>query len=174
MTEELTDARSSLPAALGDSVPEDATIRDVLSFTLADEIYALPLGSIHEILKTPPITHVPRAPEDVLGIISVRGRITTVLDLRRRLHLEHEPSSARARILLVDSGVELLGLLVDEVHQVHRLTPAEVELSSMVSGELADYVLGIGRPGVGRAAETGASAELLILLDPESLLKRMS
>ena len=50
--------------------PENApqSVRDVLSFTLADETYALPLESIHEILKTPPITPVPRAPADVLEI----------------------------------------------------------------------------------------------------------
>jgi purine-binding chemotaxis protein CheW len=176
MTEDLARAGSSMPARLGDeadaSTAEDA--RDVLSFTLADETYALPLASIHEILKTPPITPVPRAPADVLGIISVRGRITTVLDLRKRLRLAHEPASAKARVLLVDSGVELLGLLVDAVQQVHRLRPEEVELSSMVSGELADYVLGIGRPGARRSEklEDSTAEELLILLDPEPLLKR--
>jgi len=157
--------------------PENApqSVRDVLSFTLADETYALPLESIHEILKTPPITPVPRAPADVLGIISVRGRITTVLDLRLRLHLAHEPASARARVLLVDSGVELLGLLVDAVQQVHRLNPDEVALSNMVSGELADYVVGIGRPGARRMAERDATSteELLILLDPAALLRRV-
>jgi len=172
VTDELA-RRSSAPAQALLAEETGPRVRDVLSFELAGEVYALPLASIHEILKMPPVTGVPRAPDDVLGIISVRGRITTVLDLRRRLRLEERPMSAQARVLLVDSGTEFLGLMVDAVRQVYRLSPEEVELSAAVSGELADHVLGIGRPGAQRdQADHGGEASLLILLDPETLLRR--
>lgn len=163
--------RSELPAA-APTTPPQAASRDVLAFSLADEAYALPLASVHEILKVPPITPVPRAAADVLGIVSVRGRITTVLDLRRRLGLPEHPLGPRARILLVDSGVEIFGLLVDNVHQVHRLAPEEVELANVLSGELMDHVVGVGRPGKKALDVHGSSDELLILLAPEPLLRR--
>jgi len=175
MTDELV-RRSSAPAQSLPPPTSAPQVRDVLSFELAGETYALPLASIHEILKMPPVTPVPRAPADVLGIISVRGRITTVLDLRRRLHLEEQAPSPQSRVLLVDSGTEFLGLVVDAVRQVHRLTPEEVELSAMVSGDLADHVVGIGRPGAQRGADgmRRSAQPLLILLDPEPLLRRDS
>src|SRR5262245_47223278 len=71
---------------------------EYLAFELADEPYAAPVALIREILKPPPLTPVPRAPQGVLGIISVRGQLVTVLDLRRRLRLRENPYSRRARI----------------------------------------------------------------------------
>lgn len=170
--------RSALPPALhGTRHATDAGFTEVLAFVIADETYALPLPSIREILKMPSLTEVPRASHDVLGIISVRGRITTVLDLRRRLKMTESPPTKLTRVLLVDDGRETLGLLVDRVLSVYRLTPEEIELASTMGSDSADYVRGIGRPkaarnvrGHGRGAD--ASEELLILLDPEPLLSR--
>jgi len=141
---------------------------EFLAFELAAETFALPLGSIREILKVAPITEVPRAGRDVLGILSVRGRITTVIDLRRRLRMAPQEPDKNGRILLVDGGDEILGLLVDRVFQVYRLQEEELELAAAVAGELSDYVHGIGRPHV----EEGEPEEIMILLDPEPLLRR--
>src|SRR5580693_5694976 len=89
---------------------------EFLAFVLAGDIYAAPVALVREILKPPPLTPVPRARDSVLGIISVRGQLVTVIDLRRRLRLAEEPLSRRSRILLVDaSRGEVLGLYVDEV-----------------------------------------------------------
>ena len=154
-------------------LPEIA--REFLSFTLADEQYALPLAAVREILKPPPITEVPRAPGDVLGIISVRGRITTVLDLRRRLKMPEAPTDKHTRVLLVDVNDEILGLLVDQVMHVHRLNEDEMELAAVVGGDMSEYVLGIGRPRSGRGREQALAHQdddILILLDPTPLLKR--
>lgn len=142
------------------------TGREFLAFQIAKESYALPLSAIREILKAPPITEIPRAERDILGIISVRGRITTVVDLRRRLNLDELPLTKDTRILLVDRGDEVIGVLVDLVHQVYRLEPDEIELSSVMGSDISDHFIGIGRPG-GEGAEV-----LLILLDPVSLLRR--
>lgn len=147
---------------------EDA-VTELLAFGLAGERFGLPLGSVREILKLAPITEVPRARDYVLGILSVRGRITSVLDLRRRLRMPAAEPTKQSRILLVDSGVEVIGLLVDEVFQVYRLHEDEVELAAVVAGDLSDYVYGVGRP---TDAEGDARDDILILLDPEPLLRR--
>ena len=161
---------------------------EYLGFVLAGESYALPLSSVHEIMNLPPVTEVPRGPHHVLGIISVRGQVVTLVDLRRRLKLPEAALTPRARVLLVQRPNELLGLLVDRVLQVHRLRPEEVELAAVMGSDLAEYIMGIGRPGSRPvAAETDAGshrasmrrvrgaqthgADILILLDPVALLK---
>ncbi len=123
-------------------------VTEFLAFFLAGEIYAVPLTKIREILSPPPITEVPRAPRNVVGVCSVRGLLVTVIDLRRRLVVEESPTTRRTRILLTETDAgEIVGLLVDGVDQVIRLTEDEIELASTVlGGEVSEHVLGIGRP----------------------------
>src|SRR5438552_10243146 len=99
---------------------------EYLSFALAGETYAVQIAHLAEVVKPLPITEVPRAPRTILGLISVRGKLVTVMDLRRRLRLPEAPVGKRTRILLADlDGDEQMGLLVDEVRQVWRLATGE-------------------------------------------------
>lgn len=137
-------------------------VREFLVFGLAGELYGVELTGIKEILSPPPITPVPRAPREVVGVCSVRGLLVTVLDLRRRLRLEERPLGRRSRILLATDGGEVTGLLVDEVRQVVRLAESEIEVAAQaLGGDLAEHVLGIGRPG----------GVFLILLDLNAIVK---
>jgi purine-binding chemotaxis protein CheW len=158
-------------------------VREFLVIESAGERMGLPLASVREILKISPLTLVPRAPRAVLGILSVRGRITTVIDLRTRLGMATAPDTRSSRILLVDGGEETIGVRVDAVHNVIRLRETEVEPAAVVGAELPEHVLGIGRPyreqvqkaDQGRVAkgtfEKDADAEVVILLDPTTLLR---
>lgn len=149
----------------------ETVTHELLTFCIADEAYAFPLVHVREILKVKPITPVPRAPFGVLGILSVRGKVTTVIDLRRRLRMPERQETRHSRILLIELDEEVIGVLVDEVLQVYRLHSDEVELSSMVSGEISEYVTGIGRPKArGRSRE--GYVDLVILLDPAALLRK--
>lgn len=151
-------------------------VREFLAFDVADERYALPLSCVRQIVRVPSVTEVPRSQESVLGIISVRGTVTTVIDMRIKLKVEVAPLSVRTRILIVDSGSELIGLLVDAVLQVYRLREREVELASVLGGGAPAYLVGIGRPGAAATDGEGerradAAGEMLLLLDPITLLK---
>jgi purine-binding chemotaxis protein CheW len=153
--------------ALARRAVERGARTEYLAFRMADEVYAVPIACVKEILKPPPITDVPRAPFDVLGVISVRGRIVTVRDLRRRLRLPEAPLTRKSRILLAElpeqpgETVERVGLYVDEVLQVYRLADAEIESAVNVLGsELAECVAGIGRQ----------EGEMLILIDVRPIL----
>src|SRR5687767_4535625 len=75
---------------------------EYLAFALAGETYAVPIGFIAEILKPPPLTEIPRAPRTVIGVVSVRGRLVTVIDLRRRFRLHESAFDRKTRILLSD------------------------------------------------------------------------
>jgi purine-binding chemotaxis protein CheW len=129
---------------------------------LSGDIYGVELTRIREILSPPPITEVPRAPSEVLGVCSVRGLLVTVVDLRRRLKLEERPATRRARILLAEApDGEVIGLFVDEVRQVMRLAESSIELASAVlGGDISEHVVGISRP----------AGQLIILLDLKSIV----
>ena len=137
---------------------------EYLAFVLAGDTYAVQIAHVAEILRPPPITEVPRAPHTVLGVISVRGKLVTVVDLRRRFHLEEPPIDRKSRILLADVGSgEQVGLLVDEVQQVWRLATEEIEPSAVLGGEQQPHIAGIGRPTGGRV--------ILVLLDLRPILE---
>src|SRR5580700_10709387 len=131
---------------------------EYLAFGLAGETYAVPIGQLAEILRPPPITEVPRAQRAVVGVVSVRGRLVTVIDLRVRIRLPPAAMDRRSRILLVDNGTEHIGFLVDDVQQVWRLAPEEIEASSVLGGDQAAHIVGIGRTA-------GVEGTVLILLD---------
>lgn len=135
---------------------------EYLSFKLGADSYGVRIELITEILRPPPITEVPRAPLHVRGIVSVRGRLVTVVDLRARLRLHEEPFDGRARMLLADHYGEAIGLLVDEVQQVYRLADSEVEPAAVLGGEQPAYILGIGRP---------AGGDVLVLLDMRQVIE---
>jgi purine-binding chemotaxis protein CheW len=138
---------------------------EYLAFVLAGETYAVQIAHIAEILLVPRITEVPRAPATILGVISVRGKLVTVVNLRRRLSLPDSTPDRKARILLADLGKgEQLGLLVDEVQQVWRLAAEEIEAPSVLGGEQAAHLAGIGRPA-------GGDGTVLILLELRPILE---
>jgi purine-binding chemotaxis protein CheW len=138
-------------------------LREFLAFSLGPGTYAIEIGQIGSILRVPPITPVPRAPDEVMGIISVRGKVVGVLDLRLRLKLPIPPPTRTARILLIPSkDSDTVGLFVEQVHQVYRLSPDEIEPAERALGtEIGDHVIGIGRK----------SGAILVLMDLSPILK---
>ena len=98
---------------------ESVAVRQLLTFVLDASPYALPVARVREIVRVRPITPVPRVPSDVCGVISLRGEILEVIDLRLRLRLRAAANGRASRILVVhssDGGVA--GLLVDGVSEV--------------------------------------------------------
>jgi purine-binding chemotaxis protein CheW len=140
----------------------------VLAVVAGGEVYGFPLSSVREILIPPPIAEVPRAPDPVIGVIAVRGQIVTLVDLPRMLSLEAEQAGWYGRVLLVDNGEELIGVAVDRVVQVYRLEQSQIEYASTMGAELSEYVIGVGRIP---SNEDSGGEELLILIDPVSLLR---
>jgi purine-binding chemotaxis protein CheW len=172
---DLVRSRSRLSLARRGAPVDRGPRTEYLAFRLGEDVYAGPVSLVREILKPPPLTPVPRAPFAVMGIVSVRGQLVTVIDLRRRLRLPEAGPSRRSRVLLVNPlGGEVLGLYVDEVLQVYRLAEEEIELAAAaLGGEVAPYISGIARPivqGTSASGSSHAEASLLILLELSSLL----
>lgn len=118
-----------------------------LCFRLGDEDFGVDLHLIKQIVKPPALTWVPRVERHILGVVSVRGEVITLVDTR--LLMEFEPTSwpRDARVLLVDYEGESIGLLVDAVTQVQRLGESDLERTDALSESSgAERVLFIARP----------------------------
>jgi purine-binding chemotaxis protein CheW len=125
--------------------------RAVLTFVVGGETYGVDILNIREIIKLREVTEVPRTPGFLIGIITVRGSVIPVIDLRLRLRLPCTPPTRAARILVVVRDGDPYGLLVDAVSGVVRLLESEIEVppSTLASGE-GVFLAGIGRHRVGR------------------------
>jgi purine-binding chemotaxis protein CheW len=120
--------------------------RGVLTFMVGGEPYGVEILSIREIIKPREITEVPRAPRFLLGIVTVRGQVMPVVDLRLRLRLDAPPLGRGARILVVMHKGDRFGLLVDEVHGVVRFGEQQIEPPPTSLGATeAPFLAGIGR-----------------------------
>lgn len=120
--------------------------RQLLSFKLGSEEYAVELTDVLEILKYRRFTPVPRTKRFVLGIISLRGVVIPIIDLRRRLGWPDGDVTRRTRILVVRNRNQRFGMVVDGVVGVERTTTLRVEPPlPVIVGSEADFIEGIGR-----------------------------
>lgn len=125
--------------------------RAMLTFVVGGETYGFAIEHVREIIKMREITEVPRMPPFVLGVISVRGVVIPVLDLRKRMRLDDTPLTRAARILVVDRNGGVYGLLVDAVTGVIRFAEGEIEPPpSTLTVADAGFLAGIGRYAQGK------------------------
>lgn len=116
---------------------ESASLRELLRVEVAGSPYALPIESVREIVRLGPVTRVPRAPALVLGVITLRGEIVQLLDLRRALGAEPAPPGRRSRIVVLHSEAgEIAGWLVDAVNEVLRVSEEDLRPPPGDAGEL--------------------------------------
>ena len=106
---------------------EDEII-EILTFSLLREEFAFRISQLKEILKYQRITEVPKMPEYVLGITSLRGKVIPVIDLRTKI-LPHEKSegiSGKTKILIIKGPKGMIGAVVDKVSGVMRIAKSEI------------------------------------------------
>ena len=146
----------------GQATIYDERRHDFLGFELANEHYAINIMEIKEIITYREISEVPRAPVFLPGIISIRGEIIPIVDLRKRLKLECNELSRDARILVVVYDEESFGLIVDRVTSVSRIVENDIETPPTVIGGIeAKFIEGVGR------LENG----VLIILNVDAVLR---
>ena len=143
-----------------DATPESQL--ELLTFVIAGEQYAVDIERIVEIVTPRAVTRIPNADTSVVGIMSLRGTIVTLVDVRRKLrHREAGEANDDTRIVVVDFHHEIIGFLVDRVLRVVKAGAGDVERHPVVHAtELDDSVRGVFR----------TSGALTILLDLDKLL----
>ena len=85
----------------------------IVGFQVGRETYGVPITSLHEIVRVPEITAVPDAPDYMEGVINLRGKIVSVIDLRKRFGEKQIGQKRQNRILVVEHAGRLAGLIVD-------------------------------------------------------------
>lgn len=141
---------------------EDSTTNQYLAFHLGEEEYALDIKQISEIIKVREFTDIPRAPDFILGIISLRGVVVPVYDLQRRLNLGVSEILPSSRIVVCQQDDVSVGFLVDSINQVVKLADNELEPPpGVLSGLDREMVSWIGR----------FQGRMIILLNLQSVLE---
>lgn len=129
-----------------DAADAGEALRQWLTLSLGSETYALDIGQVSEIIKPREVTEIPRTPEFVLGLISLRGVIVPIFDLGRRLRLAPAVLGPAARIVVCHAEGRRAGLLVDCINQVVKLPEDSIEPPpAVLSGLDRDLLTGVGR-----------------------------
>lgn len=140
---------------------QDDQILQYVTFQLENETYGLNVMQIQEVLRYTEIAPVPGAPEYVLGIINLRGNVVTVIDTRRRFGLADAEVTDASRVVVMESGDQVMGILVDSVAEVVYLKASEIETAPNVGNEeSARFIQGV----------CNKDGELIILVDFDKML----
>lgn len=136
--------------------------RQLVVFSLAGEAYGVDIERVQEIIRLQNITHVPRTPPYVNGVINLRGKIVPVVDLRRRLALPCSDLSEESRIVVVKVEESTIGMIVDAVNEVYRVDGSRIEpISPFIVSVNTDYLLGIVR----------SDDRLIVLIDLDAVFR---
>jgi len=131
-------------------------------FKIGDEEFGVEINQVREIVKLVSITRMPRAPVFIEGVVNLRGQIITVIDLAKRLDLPSAGKTDATRIMVVEVGEDTVGMIVDSVSEVLRLSADDIEdTPALIDTEVHEQYL----RGVGKSED-----RLLILLDLNEVL----
>jgi purine-binding chemotaxis protein CheW len=106
-------------------------MNEVVAVRVADEVFALPVMQVRDVLQHRQLTPVPLAPRAVAGLLNLRGHIVTAIDLRLRLGLPPRVEDSEVSLVVVENGSELYALVVDRVDDVLRLEERRLETARL-------------------------------------------
>jgi len=135
-------------------------LRQLCSFTVGSEDYALDIMRIKEIIQPQKITSVPKVPAFIEGVIELRGSILPVVDLRKRFDLPATPSTRASKYVIVGIEGRIVGLVVVAVGEVLRVADSEISAAPALQGDAAQYFAGVCRHG----------GRILFILDLDRIL----
>ncbi|MEO5937142.1 MAG: chemotaxis protein CheW [Terriglobales bacterium] len=135
----------------------------LVGFRIGRETFGVPIDMVHEIVRVPDITAVPDSPEYIEGVINLRGKIVSIVDLRKRFGEKQITRNKKNRILVVEVETKMVGLIVDAASEVLKMAPTNVDAPPNVfeEGEL-NYVTGVGK----------LNDRLIILIDLNKILQK--
>ena len=139
-----------------------------LTFRLADEGYGIEILKVQEIIGLMNITHVPRTPVFIRGVINLRGKVIPVVDLRLKFGLDKKDDTERTCIIVVqvtqgDNTVVIMGIIVDEVSEVLDITADQIEPSPSFGAAVnTEFIMGMGK----------SAQKVVMLLDVDKVLSK--
>lgn len=131
----------------------------LLCFDLADKEYAVNIESVREVRRVKQVTPIPKALDFIEGVISLKGRVVPIINLRKKLGLPSVKSTSFNRVLITESNNHVLGIAVDSVLGVTAIDKANMEPPDEVLKK-AEYLIGVGK----------IAKRLILIIDIEKLL----
>jgi len=160
-----TNRKIAATAAAVDGASVGAKL-ELLVFSMGGEQYAVPIETIAEIIEPRAETPVPNSDPAVLGIISLRGTIVTIVDAGRKLGHPGAGSGVDARTIVIERDGELTGFKVDRIFRVVTVAQSEIEKTPLLqSGEKASGRSDFGGSVVVGVFRLGESLSILLSLD---------
>ena len=151
-------------AATGAGTRDSADQMQLVTFELGGECFAVDIHAVREITRLMEITRVPKSPEEIAGVINLRGNIVPVVELRKKFGFPDAGSCDQTRIIVLEYGGRETGFIVDRVLEVLRIDSSIVDSTPEVMGTVdAEFVRGIAR----------LERRLLIVLDLEKLFAEL-
>ena len=142
------------------SVTEITETRQYHTFKLADEVFAIDVAKVREVLDFTTITKVPRTPDFMSGVINLRGNVVPVVDLRLCFEMSKTEKTVNTCIVVVEVILEgestIIGALADSVEEVIDLEPEQIEPAPKIGTQIrTDFIKGMGK----------RDAQFLMILD---------
>ena len=121
-----------------------------LTFKLDEEIFALDVAKVREILEYTTVTKVPLTPDFMRGVINLRGSVVPVIDLRLKFGMTATEQTINTCIIVAEVGMDeetiLLGALADSVQEVNEMEPGQIEAAPHIGTRLnTDFIKGMGK-----------------------------
>jgi purine-binding chemotaxis protein CheW len=140
---------------------DNSQLTDYVTFTTAAQIFGLPIARVQEVFRPARITRVPLAGAQIAGVLNLRGRIVTAIDMRSRLGLQAREEAVAPMAIGIESRGESFGLLVDTLGEVLRLSDGDIEANPInLDRKLASVSDGVHR----------LDGQLLVVLDVDRVL----
>ena len=123
-----------------------------LTFILDEELFALDISKVREVLDFTTITKVPRTPDFMRGVINLRGSVVPVVDMRMKFGMTKTEKTVNTCIIIVEISLDgetaILGALADSVQEVMDLEPGQIEPAPKIGTRLkTDFIRGMGKHG---------------------------
>jgi len=123
-----------------------------MTFKLGDELFAINVSQVREVLEVQQITKVPTAPVYMRGVVNVRGQAIPVVDLRQRFGLPSVPDNINTRVIVMELSIDgetaVIGGLADSVHEVIELEEGNINPPPRIAMRWrTDFILGMGKRG---------------------------
>jgi len=118
----------------------------LLCFTLADKEYAVNIDSVREVRRVKSVTPVPQALDFIEGVMSLRGKVIPIINLRKKMGLPAVKETSLNRVIISESDLHVLGIAVDGVVGVVAVDEADIEPPDDVLKK-AEYLTGVGKIG---------------------------
>jgi purine-binding chemotaxis protein CheW len=127
-------------------------ISQYMTFKLGNELFAINVAQVREVLEVSTITRVPTAPNYMRGVVNVRGKAIPVVDLRLRFGLPATPDTLTTRIIVMeldlDGEITVLGGMADSVHEVIELDPSNINPPPRIAMRWkTEFIQGMGQRG---------------------------